>query len=53
VAFSLDCHDREAMAYVATTGAITGELVRDLMAETLLSDSLRLSTGRLFPPLLG
>lgn len=35
VAFSLDCHDREAMAYVATTGSITGELVRDLMAQTL------------------
>jgi transposase InsO family protein len=35
VAFSLDCCDREAMAYVATTGAITGELVRDLMAESI------------------
>jgi hypothetical protein len=35
VAFSLDCCDREAMRYVATTGAIDGELVRDLMAETL------------------
>lgn len=35
VAFSLDCCDREAMRFVATTGALTGELVRDLMAETL------------------
>lgn len=32
VAFSLDCCDREVMSYVATTAAITGELVRDLMA---------------------
>lgn len=35
VAFSLDCCDREAMRYVATTSAITGEMVRDLMAETV------------------
>lgn len=35
VAFSLDCHDREAMRFVATTGAISGEMVRDLMAESL------------------
>ena len=35
VAFSLDCHDREAMRFVATTGAITGEMVRDLMLETV------------------
>lgn len=35
VAFSLDCCDRELMAYVATTGAITGEMVRDVMAETI------------------
>jgi transposase InsO family protein len=26
VAFSLDCHDREAMRFVATTEAITGEI---------------------------
>lgn len=31
VAFALDCCDREAMGYVATTGGITGEDVRDLM----------------------
>ncbi|WP_263974552.1 IS3 family transposase [Myxococcus xanthus] len=35
VAFSLDCCDREAMRFVATTESLTGELVRDLMAETL------------------
>ncbi|MGU3480056.1 hypothetical protein [Methylobacterium sp. D48H] len=31
VAFALDCCDREAMSYVATTAGITGEDVRDLM----------------------
>jgi putative transposase len=35
VAFSLDCCDREAMRWVATTAAITGEMIRDLMAVTL------------------
>ena len=35
VAFSLDCCDREVMSYVATTGAITGEMVRDLMADSV------------------
>ena len=35
VAFGLDCCDREVMSYVATTGAITGELVRDLMAHAI------------------
>lgn len=35
VAFALDCCDREVMSYVATTGAITGEMVRDLMAESI------------------
>ena len=34
VAFSLDCCDREVMSYVATTAAITGEMVRDLMADS-------------------
>lgn len=33
--FSLDCCDREIMSYVATTAAITGEMVRDLMAESV------------------
>ena len=31
VAFALDCCDREAMSFVATTSGITGEDVRDLM----------------------
>jgi putative transposase len=31
VAFALDCCDREAISFVATTGGITGEDVRDLM----------------------
>ncbi len=31
VAFALDCCDREAMSFVATTAGITGEDVRDLM----------------------
>jgi transposase InsO family protein len=35
VAFSMDTCDREAMRYVATNAAITGEMIRDLMAETL------------------
>jgi len=35
VAFSLDCCDREAMRYVATTGGISGEMIRDLMAESV------------------
>ena len=33
--FSLDCCDREVMSYVATSAAITGEMVRDLMAESV------------------
>lgn len=35
VAFSLDCCDREVMSYVATTGGISGDLIRDLMAESI------------------
>lgn len=35
VAFALDCCDREAMSWVATTGGITGDLVRDLMIEAV------------------
>ncbi len=37
VAFALDCCDREAMAYVATTQAIKGEDVRDLMVASVES----------------
>jgi transposase InsO family protein len=35
VAFSLDCHDREVMSWVTSTRGIDGELIRDLMAETI------------------
>lgn len=35
VAFALDCCDREAVSYIATNGAITGEMIRDLMAESV------------------
>jgi putative transposase len=35
VVFALDCCDREVITWRATTGAITGEMVRDLMAEAV------------------
>jgi transposase InsO family protein len=35
VAFALDCCDREAMSWVATTAGIDGDLVRDLMVEAV------------------
>lgn len=35
VAFSLDCCDREAMSFLATTAGISGEDVRDLMVAAL------------------
>ena len=35
MAFSLDCCDREIMSYIATTAGISGEMIRDLMAETI------------------
>lgn len=35
VAFSLDTCDREAMRYVASTKGIDGEMIRDLMTETM------------------
>jgi putative transposase len=31
VAFALDCHDREVIAWVATTAGISGEMIRDMM----------------------
>jgi transposase InsO family protein len=31
VAFALDCHDREVIGWAATTGGISGEMIRDLM----------------------
>ena len=35
IAFTLDCCDREAIAWVATTGGINGGDVRDLMIESV------------------
>jgi putative transposase len=35
VAFSLDCCDREAIAWVARSAALTGQEIRDLMAMTV------------------
>lgn len=31
----MDCCDREVMSYVATTGGICGDMIRDLMAESI------------------
>jgi len=31
LAFALDCHDREAISWVATTAGISGEMIRDMM----------------------
>jgi putative transposase len=35
VAFAMDCCDREVMAFAATPLAITGEMIRDLMATSV------------------
>lgn len=35
VIFSLDCCDREAMSFIATTGWVNAEMVRDLMVQTM------------------
>ena len=35
VAFALDTCDREAMAWCATTGGISGEMIRDLMIQSI------------------
>ena len=35
VGFALDCCDREAMSWVATTSSVTGEMIRDLMVEAV------------------
>ena len=35
VAFALDCCDREAMSWIATTGGISGDMVRDLLVEAV------------------
>lgn len=33
LAFALDCHDREAIGWVATTAGVSGEMIRDMMVE--------------------
>ena len=35
IAFSMDCCDREVISYVASTAGISGEMARDLMAESI------------------
>ncbi len=35
VAFAMDCCDREVMSWVATTGGINGQMIRDLVAESV------------------
>jgi len=35
VSFSMDCCDREVMSYVAATGGISGDMVRDLMIDAI------------------
>ena len=35
VAFALDCCDREVMAWCAGTGGVSGEMIRDLMLESV------------------
>jgi len=37
IAFSLDCHDREVIRWIASNKGIDGQTVRDLMAETMES----------------
>jgi len=37
VAFTLDCCDREIISFLATTGGISADLIRDLMAEAIES----------------
>lgn len=35
VVFSMDCCDREILSYAATTGGISGEMIKDIMAEAI------------------
>jgi putative transposase len=35
VLFSLDCYDRDVMGWLATSGGVSGAMVRDLMSESL------------------
>jgi transposase InsO family protein len=33
VAFALDCHDREAIGWLATTAGVSGEMIRDMIVQ--------------------
>jgi putative transposase len=35
VAFALDCHDREIIGWLATTSGISGEMIRDMMVQSV------------------
>lgn len=35
VAFALDCHDREAISWIASTKGVNGEMIRDLMTSCI------------------
>ena len=41
VAFTMDCCDREIMGYVVTTGGISVDMIRDLMADPFIKTSQR------------
>ena len=49
VAFALDCCDREAMSFLATTGGITGEDVRDLMVAAARSNGFLITAAATSP----
>ena len=46
VAFAMDYYDRELMSWVATTGGINGEMIRDLVTEGM---EARLGLSRQVP----
>jgi putative transposase len=46
VAFALDCCDREAMSFLATTSGVEGEEVRDLMVAAVGHRFGRVTCGR-------
>jgi transposase InsO family protein len=46
VSFVLDCHDREIIAWLASSKGITGEMIRDLMTEALEARSSSFSSSQ-------
>ncbi len=44
VAFVLDCHDREAISWIASTRGVSGEMIRDLMVSSIESRFSRATT---------